>query len=444
MKILFISYLSQPSDRIGAVRPSNMVYWLAELGHEVTFITSNPRAAEVSGNAYVSSVGHSTLIQKGIQKLADRAQARKAAGVKPHGYHSAATSGGKSRIISKETFYSLRLWLWSWLCQQDWTICCLRYMKKYLRKEYDVVISCFGPLGSVYVGKWAKRKGYGKVWISDMRDPIDAIFYMSIVRGHLRKMEKTVLKKCDAMTVISNGLKEYFGSNAADEVQKNKIQVLENGFEYGELADCIEADDVLRIAYTGQLYPKMSNPRALLEAIYSLEKEGCVPQGKIQIHYAGPDSQKLLAMAKETATEHCVVDYGMLLRDKAVELQTKADILCVLSWNTEKDQGILTGKFWEYLRAKKTVLAVISGDVPEAELSCRIRDMKLGFSYEYAHNGADDVPLRQWLKANWKEKKDHGKLVFEPAEEKVLDYRYDNRAKRMADICRSVLISQST
>ena len=53
MKILFISYLSQPSDRIGAVRPSNLVRWLAELGHELTFVTSNVDAPKKFGAIFL-------------------------------------------------------------------------------------------------------------------------------------------------------------------------------------------------------------------------------------------------------------------------------------------------------------------------------------------------------------------------------------------------------
>lgn len=439
MKILFISYLSQPSNRIGAVRPSNLVRWLAELGHDVTLITANPEAAEVSGKASVHPVVHSALIQKGMQKLASRAQAKRAAGVKPHGYASASTPKGKKRWLTKETFYSIRLWLWTWLCQQDWAMRCRRYMRNAISRDFDVVISSFGPLGSLYVGCWARKKKYAKVWIADFRDPVEQELQPGAIRFYSRCLEKRALHLCDRLLTVSEGESEHFRNLTNNKKLAEKITLLENGFECGTVANEAPADEVLRIVYTGQLYEGRQDFGALFYAVADLISNGELPRGCVEIHYAGPHDREFLARAEACGAIACVRSHGMLPRADAVSLQGRADVLCVLSWNTEDSQGILTGKFFEYLRASKPILAVLTGSVPDAELTQKIRNMNLGFSYESACREKDDLLLREWLKSAWIQKKNRGKVDYSPIWEQAVKYRYDGRAKLLAMFCEDVL-----
>jgi len=439
MKILFISYLSQPSNRIGAVRPSNLVRWLAEFGHEVTLITANPEAVEASGEASVHPVVHSALIQKGMQKLALRTQMRKEAGVKPHSYVSAVSAETKKRRFTKEYFYTVRLWLWTWLCQWDWTLRSRCYMKKNLTKDYDVVVSSFGPLGSLYAGCWARKKKYAKAWIADFRDPVEQDLQPGVIRFYSRCLEKRALHLCDRLLTVSEGESEHFRSLTNNVKLAEKITLLENGFECGTVVNEAPADEVLRIVYTGQLYEGRQDFGPLFYAVADLISNGELPQGCVEIHYAGPHDREFLARAEECGAIACVRSHGMLAREDAVSLQGRADVLCVLSWNTENSQGILTGKFFEYLRASKPILAVLTGAVPEAELTRRVRNMNLGFSYESACREKDDPRLREWLKSAWTQKKNHGKVDYDPVWAQVVKYRYDGRAKLLAMFCEDVL-----
>jgi len=438
MKILFISYLSQPSDRIGAVRPSNLVQWLSAFGHEVTLVTSNPDAAErFDETVDVQVVRHSDVIQKGQDKLAARAKAKKAAGEKPHDYIIPNTANNRKKLLSREMFYSVRLWVWTWLCQQDWVIRCKRFIRGNLKREYDVVLSCFGPLGCILLGRWAHRRGYGRMWVSDMRDPIAVTVQNPMEYWYSQQVEKSVLRRADRVVMVSAGEAEYMRSLAANDLQREKVTFLENGFEPAGVKADAPNDGILRIVYTGQLYANRSDATALLKAARRVSNKTGVT---IQIHYAGPHSYQFMAMAKNCGSEALVEDHGMLPREQALALQTTADILCVLTWNDHQAAGHLPGKFWEYLRADKPILSLCSGSVPEAELTRRVREMGVGFAFEYA--AADESGLENYLRQAAENKSAGLPVPFEPVADKVLDYRYDNRAKRMADICRSVLESK--
>lgn len=435
MRILFISYLFQPHHEIGAVRPSNLCRWLAEFGHEVTVITNNPRGAEAAGKTRVCAVGHSRLVARYQAKLAERAQARREAGEKPHGYGLPAAAEQKRGRLPREAFYLFRVWAWDWVCQADWTLRCRRYMRRHLRKEYDVILSSFGPLGSLFTGSWARRRGYAPRWIADMRDPVANDMELPAAYRYSLRLERRTLRQCSRLAAVSEAVAEHFRLLARTPEEARKPVVIENGFEAGDPQGAAPLDGVLRIAYTGQLYAGRSDPSALFEAVRELTETGAVPPGGVEIHYAGKDGYDFREAARRQNAERFVREHGMLPRGEALALQEQSDILCVLAWNTRQSQGILTGKFWEYLRAGKPVLSIVSGEVPDAELSCRVREMRLGFAYEYAAGGAEDARLRAWLQEAWRCKSGGRPVPFDPDRQKVLEYRYDNRARRMEEVC---------
>ena len=421
------------------MRPSNMVQWLAAFGHEVTFVTENPDVLKRFDNSVdLHVVRHSEFIRKGQEKLAARAKARKAAGEKPHGYITPAGGEKHKRFFSREMFYSVRLWLWTWLCQQDWYFRCKKHIKSHLNREYDVVLSCFGPIGCLLLGRWAHRKGFGRIWVSDMRDPIANTMQSPMEHCYSVHMERSSLRRADKIVMVSEGEAEHMRALAADEFQRSKVTFLENGFEVGTTSAKAEESGVVRIVYTGQLYGDRSDATALLKAAASLQKE--YPEKVIEIHYAGPHSYQFMETAELYGAGAIVTDHGMLPRDQAMALQETADILCVLTWNDHRAAGHLPGKFWEYLRVGKPILSLCSGSVPNAELTRRVRELGVGFAFEYAE--ADEPGLENYLRQAIERKRSGGSVPFEPVVEKVLDYRYDNRAKRMAEICRSVLESK--
>lgn len=435
MKILFISYLYQPSNKIGAVRPTNMSRWLAEFGHDVTVLTNNSQVTTEKGNAKVCAVEHSPLILRGQEKIASVVRARRNAGIEPQGYAVPTAEERKQSLFSKKAFRLFRLWAWDWVQQMDWFFRCRRFCREHLKKDFDVIISSYGPLGSLLLGRWARKKNYAQTWVADMRDPVANAMQGKLVQKYSRGLERSVLRRADRVACVSVGEAEHFTQELSG--AEKKLVVIENGFEVSSGVKAATDDGVLRIAYTGMLYLGLSDFSAVFRAVSHLQKRGAVPSGGIEIHYAGPQGVEFLKGAAENDCRDSAVNHGVLPRGEALVLQQKADVLCALSWNTKKAQGILTGKFFEYLRAEKPVLSVVSGEVPEAELSCRVREMNLGFAYEYA--APEDEALCAFLYQAWQCKAARKPVAFDPVREKVLEYRYDNRTRRMEKLCLEAL-----
>ena len=108
-------------------------------------------------------------------------------------------------------------------------------------------------------------------------------------------------------------------------------------------------------------------------------------------------------------------DHGQVARTKALELQNGADVFLVLSWNTKKAKGILTGKFFEGIRAKKPMIAVVEGDIPESELKLLDRQYHYGFCYEASDKSTTVSDLADYIFCLYEEKASTGKIVYIPA-----------------------------
>jgi len=435
MRILFISYLFQPNSRIGAVRPSNMARYLAEFGHDVTVLCCNEQGQQAAETASLYHVDHSRWIRRGREKVAATVKARHTAGIKPQGYSVKQSQQVANSQKLKNAFRVFRVWAWDWLQQVDWFFQCKRFCRENLKKDFDVILSSYGPYASLWLGAWARRKKYAPVWVSDLRDPIVNSVFPDLVNHYNRAIERNMLRRADKAVCVSDGVLEHYRKSLPS--RQHKLICLENGFECGVTENTAPADGVLRIGYTGGLYTDRSDFTALLQAMSRLTAGGRVPPGGMELHYAGPHSQEFMGQVELCGMEQAVVNHGMLQRQEALAVQSSSDILCVLSWNTQEAQGILTGKFWEYLRAEKPVLSLVTGDVPGAELTRRIGEMQLGFGYEYCD--PDDRGLEDFLYHVWQSKSRGEAIPFTPVREKVLDYRYDNRARYMETICMNAI-----
>ena len=195
---------------------------------------------------------------------------------------------------------------------------------------------------------------------------------------------------------------------------------------------------MLRIGYTGSLYNGLRKMDAIFDVLSSLEME-FGQEVPVKVCYAGSESGQVLSQAKRYNTEKYVVDYGMVDRKEALHIQEESDILCVLSWNTKNEQGILTGKFPEYLRLRKPVLALIDGDLPCAELTERINELNIGFSFEYMDKNVSNSQLSEWLKNAIYCKRNNIDICSDIKLDMIKEYSYLKLVKRLYDVLTTML-----
>jgi glycosyltransferase involved in cell wall biosynthesis len=274
-----------------------------------------------------------------------------------------------------------------------WVNSSVKFLHQYLKEnKVDVVISTGPPHSMHLIAQKLKQKNNIK-WIADFRDPWSNLYYnegfkqLSFAKKKNEKLENSVFKNADCILTVSNSLKKEFDQKAA------RVEVITNGFDDEEVTNTlITLDKKFSISYIG-LLPKQSNPKLLFKVLSTLCAEDTDFKTDLKLNFIGDISQDVKQeIIKDGLLENSNF-IGYVSHKEAIEYQKKAQVLLLLIPNVAKSEGILTGKLFEYLTAKRPILAmgletgdlseilkntssgVVVGFDNEAELTSEIRNL---------------------------------------------------------------------
>jgi glycosyltransferase involved in cell wall biosynthesis len=248
-----------------------------------------------------------------------------------------------------------------------WVKPSVKYLQKYLdSNKIDTIISTGPPHSMHLIAQKLHRKNNIK-WIADFRDPWSDLYYnkdfnqLSFAKNKNKKLEEAVLKNADCVLTVSNTLKEEFIKTA------NRVEVITNGFDDEVLGEnSIIKDAKFTISYIG-LLPKQSNPRVFFKVLKELCSRNKDFKNDLKLNFIGDISDEVKTEISNNQLNENTNFVGYVNHKKAIEYQKKAQVLLLLIPNIEKSKGILTGKLFEYLTAKRPILAIgpEEGDLSE-------------------------------------------------------------------------------
>ncbi|MDP5104799.1 MAG: glycosyltransferase family 4 protein [Polaribacter sp.] len=248
-----------------------------------------------------------------------------------------------------------------------WVNSSVKYLHKYLQEnKVDVIISTGPPHSMHLIAEKLKKKNKIK-WIADFRDPWTDLYYnkefkqLSFAKNRNLKLETSVFKNADCILTVSNALKKEFAKKAT------RVEVITNGFDDEVLAEnSVKLDKKFSISYIG-LLPKQSNPKVLFCVLKKLCLENTDFKKDLKLNFIGDISEDV---KQEILSNNLIENtnfIGYVSHKEAIEYQKKAQVLLLLIPDVQKSEGILTGKLFEYLTAKRPILAIgpESGDLSE-------------------------------------------------------------------------------
>ena len=256
----------------------------------------------------------------------------------------------------------------------------VKYLQSYLNKnDVDVIISTGPPHSMHLIAEKLHQKNDVK-WLADFRDPWSNIYYnkdfkeLSFVKNRNKKLEKSVLKKADCVLTVSNALKKEFSKYA------NRVEVVTNGFDDDFLEPSkVLLDEKFTISYIG-LLPKQSNPENLFRVLQGLCSQHKDFEKDLQLNFIGDISDVVKTAVFNNKLEENTRFIDYVDHTKAIEYQQKAQVLLLLIPNVKKCKGILTGKLFEYLSAKRPILAIGPED---GDLADVIEDTNAGVIVDF-------------------------------------------------------------
>lgn len=241
-----------------------------------------------------------------------------------------------------------------------------KYLKKYLRSnEIDVVITT-GPPHSLHLIGLNLKKELNIKWIADFRDPwteIDYFQQLPLTKKAIKKhhfLEKEVLKNADAVLVVGKTMGEKFS------VFSNNVVPITNGFDEVITDAIVELDLKFTVTHIG-LMNADRNPEMLWEVLSEIIAENKEFAIDFELKLIGKsDASVFKDISKYKLSKNIqVIDY--VKHDKVVEFQKKSQVLLLIVNNVPSANGIITGKIFEYLMAKRPILAIapLNGDLAE-------------------------------------------------------------------------------
>lgn len=382
MRILLVSYYFPPTNAIGAVRVGKLAKYLLAQGHDVRVLTA---AEPYLPKSLPVEFPERRIVRTRTVDL-DRLPLKI---FRDHSMGIQQSFAGEPLAVTwlakiYKTFITIPDG------QIAWLPFALRVGRRILRNwRPDLIYASAMPFTSLLIAHQLSRK-FEVPWVAELRDLwVDSHYYeYPFWRRALENgLEKLTLASASAMVTVSEPLSQTLRGKYG-----KPTSVILNGFDpedYAHDQTGLGAEpNCIRIVYTGLIYPRRRDPSPLFEALRQLGPE----RRHFIVDFYGRRLPEIAMLAKQYGVADVVRIHDPVPYKDAVRLQTEADVLLLLLWDTAGERGVYTGKLFEYLGARRPILCL----GPKAGVAAdMIRDRKAGF----IENDPDIIAnqLRTWL-----------------------------------------------
>jgi glycosyltransferase involved in cell wall biosynthesis len=379
-RVLIVTYYWPPSGGAGVQRWVKLSKYFSRKGIQVFVVTVDPVKASYAliDTSLVKEVDPSVRIQ-----LTDT--------LEPYGIYKRITGkkdipfGGFSNEENQKPTFSQRLsrFIRGNLFLPDARVGWNRYAYKACceiieREKIDAIITTSPPHSTQLVGLKLKKK-YGLPWLADLRDPWTGIYYYeklyltAFSKARDARKEKKVLIESDGVMVVSKDIRDSLILKSGGQ-KPEKFHVVPNGFDADDF-NSVQPDEKesgFVISYTGTLTQDY-RLSGFLEAVQKLKET------ELRLQITGSMPIPIREKIKESVSER-IRFRNHVSHHEAIAQMKAADMLLLVIPDAKGNKGILTGKLFEYLAARKPILCIGPVDGDAASI---IRLCNAGESFDY-------------------------------------------------------------
>ncbi len=244
----------------------------------------------------------------------------------------------------------------------------VNFLTTYLKENPTDILITTGPPHSMHLIGMRLKQRLNIKWVADFRDPWTQIdFYSDLLltkyadRKH-HKLEKKVLDQADQIIVVSETMKKDFIESGG-----KKIAVIPNGFDEEDFTgDPVETDLNFSMLYTGVLN-QAREPIKLWQVLTELINENEDFASSLELRLIGNIDHRIIQNLAGYRLNKYLQKTDFLPHDQIIQYQRKAQVLLLPINNTPNARSIVTGKIFEYLAARRPILAIgpTDGDVAD-------------------------------------------------------------------------------
>jgi len=240
------------------------------------------------------------------------------------------------------------------------------YLSDYLKEhKIDAIIST-GPPHSMHLIALGLKQQFNIPWIADFRDPWTQIdFYNQLQltkwadRTH-KKLEKSVLKSANKVVTVSG----HWAEDLKLLCDRN-IDVITNGFDADDFTTTEDTNLMpgFLFHHIGALN-KDRNPHTLWKVLGELCKENNAFKRDLKLKFTGKTDAAVFESLKKQGIFENAEKTDYMAHSEVVKLLLKSPVLLLPLNDTPNILGIVPGKLFEYLAAKRPIFAIgnVEGD----------------------------------------------------------------------------------
>lgn len=431
LHLLFITYYWPPAGGPGVQRPLKFVRYCHLAGAKVTVITVDEKQASyaVTDPSLLNEIPSQVRVVRTptfepfeiYRKITGRKQI-------PHsGFANESKSGFLEKVMRfiRGNFFIPDP-------RKGWNSHLIKAALSEIKRDNIDVIIVSSPPHSTQLAGLKLKELTGLPLIADLRDPwTDIYYYNQLLHTKLassidRKLELKLLSRADAVITVSAALKRLFLSKSGI-LNEKAFYVIPNGFDHSdmEILPSIRRDK-FEIAYTGTMsedYPIEAFAKAISELV------AMNPLIPLHIQFTGSISEKQrVSLLENGLLQFCTFDSYIPHRE-ALNVMSQATVLLLVIPDISNNQGILTGKLFEYIGVKRRILALGPLDGDAAQI---LRETSAGEMFNY--NDKDGIAgfLKREYEA-WKQNE-----LFQPLDEKINIYSRRYQAETLLEIAKGL------
>ena len=397
-KVLIITYYWPPAGGPAVQRWLKFVKYLSEFGiTPIVYIPKNPHYPIVD-NSFVDEIPKGIRIYKNFifepYNFANIFSKKKTKQI------SAGIIQNNNQSFTEKTMLWIRGNLFIPDARKYWLKPSVSFLSNIIDKENIDTVITTGPPHSVHLIGERLKRDINIRWFADFRDPWTSIGYhkklklTKISQRKHKRLEHLVLNNADKIIVTSTTTKKEFAK-----ITTRPIVVITNGYDnYNE--DCVTLDANFTISHIGSMLTGR-NPENLWRVIAEIIEENKAFKKALQLQFIGVISTDILETIHSCGLGLYVNLVGYVPHQEAILYQRRSQLLLLAEINSEETKGIIPGKLFEYIAAKRPILGI----GPKSwEVKTIIEETKSGATFNYKDYYELKKVLLKWFKQYQKQK----------------------------------------
>jgi len=228
----------------------------------------------------------------------------------------------------------------------------------------QLIWSTFPVATSHLIALFLKKRS-GLPWVCDFRDPMPFHYSkcLSLQKKAFQWIDARSVQQADASVFVTNHMKQLYAKSYPNFTKK--FHIIENGYNEENYKNIkIEEkkpDGFFRMLHSGTISEERRNPRVVFDALKILKQESKISSDRFVFIFRGVNNPEYFEKLADMSDVSDLIQF-LPDTDYANSLQEMFTVDALVAIQGEIYKNQIPGKIYEYIRAKKPILAISSTD----------------------------------------------------------------------------------